>query len=183
MKKLKLNKKYENGRSMVEMLGVLAVIGVISVGGLTAYSYTMKRQRISQTIHQVSVAIQSARGLLLTKMDDGELDNNNCAPIRYIMPRARLCASNENAFQTEIGACVSVCRDANNIWLMNISFDEVPEDDMITFNDCQNILDSAVAQHGFLNDAGKRYTKRNREVVSTVCNNFEQLNLVIYDKN
>ena len=28
----------ENGRSMVEMLGVLAIIGVLSVGGIAGYS-------------------------------------------------------------------------------------------------------------------------------------------------
>ena len=38
-------KKLESGRSMVEMLGVLAIIGVLSVGGIAGYSLAMRRHR------------------------------------------------------------------------------------------------------------------------------------------
>ena len=36
-----LLRKKEFGRSMVEMLGVLAIIGVLSVGGIAGYRYAM----------------------------------------------------------------------------------------------------------------------------------------------
>ncbi len=35
--------KLESGRSMVEMLGVLAIIGVLSVGGIAGYRYAMQK--------------------------------------------------------------------------------------------------------------------------------------------
>ena len=38
-------KHFEAGRSMVEMLGVLAVVGVLSIGGIMGYSYGMNRYR------------------------------------------------------------------------------------------------------------------------------------------
>jgi len=38
-------KKQESGRSMVEMLGVLAIIGVLSVGGIAGYTLSMRRHR------------------------------------------------------------------------------------------------------------------------------------------
>ena len=41
-------KKSESGRSMVEMLGVLAIIGVLSVGGIAGYSLGMRRHRANQ---------------------------------------------------------------------------------------------------------------------------------------
>ena len=41
-------KKLESGRSMVEMLGVLAIIGVLSVGGIAGYSLSMRRHRANQ---------------------------------------------------------------------------------------------------------------------------------------
>ncbi len=41
-------KKTESGRSMVEMLGVLAIIGVLSVGGIAGYSLSMRRHRANQ---------------------------------------------------------------------------------------------------------------------------------------
>ena len=46
-----MNKNYkinEQGRSMVEMLGVLAIIGVLSVGGISAYSTAMKKYKANE---------------------------------------------------------------------------------------------------------------------------------------
>lgn len=39
-------KKIQSGRSMVEMLGVLAIIGVLSVGGVAGYRYAMRQFKI-----------------------------------------------------------------------------------------------------------------------------------------
>ena len=41
-------KKSESGRSMVEMLGVLAIIGVLSIGGIAGYTLSMRRYRANQ---------------------------------------------------------------------------------------------------------------------------------------
>ncbi len=43
-------KKLESGRSMVEMLGVLAIIGVLSVGGIAGYSLSMRRHRANSVV-------------------------------------------------------------------------------------------------------------------------------------
>ncbi|MBR5130716.1 MAG: hypothetical protein IKV03_05795 [Alphaproteobacteria bacterium] len=48
-----MNFKIETGRSMVEMLGVLAIIGVLSIGGITGYSYGMDKYRANQTINDI----------------------------------------------------------------------------------------------------------------------------------
>ncbi len=40
----------ETGRSMVEMLGVLAIIGVLSVGGIAGYTLAMNRYRANEII-------------------------------------------------------------------------------------------------------------------------------------
>ena len=47
-------KKSESGRSMVEMLGVLAIIGVLSVGGIAGYSLSMRRHRANQVVDYAS---------------------------------------------------------------------------------------------------------------------------------
>ena len=47
-------KKSESGRSMVEMLGVLAIIGVLSVGGIAGYSLGMRKHRANQIADTVS---------------------------------------------------------------------------------------------------------------------------------
>ena len=40
----------ESGRSMVEMLGVLAIIGVLSIGGIAGYSMAMNRYRANEAL-------------------------------------------------------------------------------------------------------------------------------------
>lgn len=47
----------EFGRSMVEMLGVLAVIGVLSAGGLAGYGKAMHKYRVQKSISFISDAI------------------------------------------------------------------------------------------------------------------------------
>ena len=40
----------ESGRSMVEMLGVLAIIGVLSIGGIAGYTRAMRNWRANEII-------------------------------------------------------------------------------------------------------------------------------------
>ena len=51
------NLQYESGRSMVEMLGTLAIIGVLSIGGIAAYSYGMDKYRANTTMNDVNLRI------------------------------------------------------------------------------------------------------------------------------
>ncbi len=44
----------ENGRSMVEMLGVLAIIGVLSVGAIAGYSKAMMKYKLNKQTEQIS---------------------------------------------------------------------------------------------------------------------------------
>lgn len=46
---------FESGRSMVEILGVLAVIGVLSIGGLVGYRYAMDKYRANDIINEVNM--------------------------------------------------------------------------------------------------------------------------------
>ena len=59
--------KNQSGRSMIEMLGVLAIIGVLSVGGLVGYSKAMERYRVNETINQVTHIVQNTRDLFKTQ--------------------------------------------------------------------------------------------------------------------
>ena len=51
------------GRSMIEMLGVLAIVGVLSVGGIAGYSKAMQKFKINKTIDQVSQIVANIRTL------------------------------------------------------------------------------------------------------------------------
>ena len=51
----KMLKKFETGRSMIEMLGVLAIIGVLSVGGIAGYTTAMRSHRANEIINGASM--------------------------------------------------------------------------------------------------------------------------------
>ena len=51
----------ETGRSMVEMLGVLAIIGVLSVGGIAGYNQAMNRYRANEILNTTSMMVMLAK--------------------------------------------------------------------------------------------------------------------------
>ena len=51
----------EKGRSMIEMLGVLAIVGVLSVGGIAGYSKAMGKYKTNQLLAQMSEIIVGVR--------------------------------------------------------------------------------------------------------------------------
>ena len=51
------------GRSMIEMLGVLAIVGVLSVGGIAGYSKAMTKFKINKTADQISQIVANIRTL------------------------------------------------------------------------------------------------------------------------
>ena len=63
----------QSGRSMIEMLGVLAIIGVLSVGGIAGYSKAMMKFKINKTIDQVSQLSQNTRTLYVRQKNYGSL--------------------------------------------------------------------------------------------------------------
>ena len=69
-------KKLQEGRSMIEMLGVLAIIGVLSVGGLAGYTMAMNRHRANTALDYA----QRAFVLIQTWGDGtGSIEEKSCA--------------------------------------------------------------------------------------------------------
>ena len=50
----------QSGRSMVEMLGVLAIIGVLSVGAIAGYSKAMMKYKLNKQSEQLSTIINAS---------------------------------------------------------------------------------------------------------------------------
>ncbi len=51
----------ESGRSMVEMLGVLAIIGVLSVGGIAGYKTAMERIVVNRFMERLNLIYNAAQ--------------------------------------------------------------------------------------------------------------------------
>ena len=93
MKKL----KNQNGRSMIEMLGVLAIIGVLSVGGIAGYSKAMMKYRINKTIEQITLIAGNVRTFFANQGNyDGlgglasSCQGDICTTMRNVMIKAKL---------------------------------------------------------------------------------------------
>ena len=59
----------QSGRSIIEMLGVLAIIGILSIGGLAGYSKAMERYRVNETINHITHIVTNTRTLFKTQKD------------------------------------------------------------------------------------------------------------------
>lgn len=70
-------KELQNGRSMIEMLGVLAIIGVLSIGGLAGYTMAMNRHRANTILDFASRCVVVAQ----TSGDGSTLRTGPCATI------------------------------------------------------------------------------------------------------
>ena len=57
----------EKGRSMIEMLGVLAIVGVLSVGGIAGYSKAMAKFKMNTLLSQVSELTMNIRSLYMSQ--------------------------------------------------------------------------------------------------------------------
>ena len=78
-------KKFQNGRSMIEMLGVLAIIGVLSIGGLAGYTMAMNRHRANQILDYVSRCAVAAQtkgdGYVIGDTSGASLTSTTCGAL------------------------------------------------------------------------------------------------------
>ncbi len=65
-----------SGRSMIEMLGVLAIIGVLSVGGIAGYSKAMMKFKINKTMSQITEIATNVRTLYAQQKDFNGLNTS-----------------------------------------------------------------------------------------------------------
>ena len=107
----------ENGRSMVEMLGVLAIIGVLSVGGIAGYSKAMNKYKINKTTDQVSMLVANLRTLFSSQGDYAGLNNGQAIKFGVVPNDMYAAASNNTyasnyAIKNAFGGSVTIEADA-----------------------------------------------------------------------
>lgn len=74
-----LFKNEQSGRSMVEMLGVLAIIGVLSVGGIAGYSKAMAKFKLTKAQDQLTMMIMNIRTAFATSPGYVDLETGSAA--------------------------------------------------------------------------------------------------------
>jgi Tfp pilus assembly protein PilE len=74
----------QSGRSMIEMLGVLAIIGVLSVGGIAGYSKAMNKYRTNKVADNISMIVTNIRTLYAQQTNFNGLDNSTAIDMGVI---------------------------------------------------------------------------------------------------
>ncbi len=109
-----LSRNDQSGRSMVEMLGVLAIIGVLSVGGISGYSKAMGKFKLTKAQDQITMLLMNVRTAFASSPTYSGLNNEiarelNLAPSEMISAGASTSNTLINAFggSATVGACTA----------------------------------------------------------------------------
>ena len=119
-----------SGRSMIEMLGVLAIIGVLSVGGIAGYSKAMMKFKINKTMSQIAEIATNVRTLYAQQRDFNGL-NNETAVQMGIVPDSlttsvgRYYTTISNVFGGHVGIYKNLWRDERSF---SVSFSGLPKE-------------------------------------------------------
>jgi len=124
----------ESGRSMIEMLGVLAIIGVLSVGGIAGYSKAMSKYRVNKTVDQISHIAANTRILFSTQKSYSALNGTNAPNIishAKLFPDDLLKADNKNPFGGDVTLTASKRfsgddADTNTLKAFTIKYTDIP---------------------------------------------------------
>ena len=100
-------KMNEYGRSMIEMLGVLAIIGVLTVGGIAGYTKAMNRYRLNETEKQITSIVANIRTLYLQQTSYNGL-NNLSAVKSEIVPQEMVDKNSEGKLTNIFGGDVYI---------------------------------------------------------------------------
>lgn len=69
----------QSGRSMIEMLGVLAIVGMLTVGGIMGYSSATSKLQLNNTTESIQMLTSNIRELFSAQPDYAGLDTTATA--------------------------------------------------------------------------------------------------------
>ena len=128
--------KEQSGRSMIEMLGVLAIIGVLSVGGIAGYSKAMNKFKTNQVADQVSMLIANIK-TMYAQQNSYEGLNNKTAVDMGLVPDELNAGYNEYNAGTTAQPDMKKRQDLTNSFNGNVYISAASsvggEDDKLAF--------------------------------------------------
>ena len=148
--------KSENGRSMVEMLGVLAIIGVLSVGAIAGYSKAMFKYKLNKHAEQLNQVVNSV--IKYVRVMDSYKSAQNLTPLFVKLGEIpqEMIKDGSGYLYDRFGAKVTLqtngCNDENTICsevILNYSITSSEN-----FAVCQNLLTVAKEFHNDIYSTG-----------------------------
>lgn len=132
----------EQGRSMIEMLGVLAIVGVLSVGGIAGYSKAMNKFKTNKVSDQVQMISTNIRTLFSSQRTYTGL-NNGMALRAGLIPGEMYQAASKasdytssytitNAFGGGVAIKAVDQSSGGDEMAFAISFDQIPQSSCVS---------------------------------------------------
>ena len=143
----------ENGRSMIEMLGVLAIIGVLSVGAMSGYAKAMFKYKLNKQAEQLSTVFNAVARNVYSFNDIDQTSNLTNYFIKLGEFPNEMIHSNTtqhvyDIFNTRIGISKEVYDDR---YVMAVYMNpELRKKSSEYFDICQNIVLAAKANSNSL---------------------------------
>ncbi len=128
---MKITKNNQKGRSMVEMLGVLAIIGVLSIGAIAGYSKAMFKYKMNKTLDVLSNAIARIVELDSMKWGDDTIETPQDM-IKYGIPCEEITVEGDSACKLPNGD-MWLMQAASSTYTMILLFPNNPFDSCVAF--------------------------------------------------
>ena len=129
-----------SGRSMVEMLGVLAIIGVLSVGAISGYSKAMMKYKLNKQREQIT-AVMSAM-IEYQSIISTITTNESIVPTLIklnALPPEMIINKNSTHLQDVLGLSISITRAGKSCVYYTFHMTDFADDNHTI---CRNILES-----------------------------------------
>ena len=94
------------GRSMVETLGVLAIIGVLSVGGMAGFSKMISQNKVNKTLEQIGIISSKLSAVGSNAISYSGLSNKSA--IKYNAVPAEAIVSTSGHLQNPFGGNIAI---------------------------------------------------------------------------
>ena len=125
-------KTNESGRSMIEMLGVLAIIGVLSVGGIAGYSKAMNKFKTNKVADNVSMLVANIKTLYAQQKTYHGLTNQTAVDMGVVPDELGTTSDLTNAFNGKVYISTADSTTDNDDKAFNIVFDGLSREACIT---------------------------------------------------
>ena len=123
----------ETGRSMVEMLGVLAIIGVLSAGGLAGYSKAMFKHKLNNTMEQITMLVTNIRTAYGQQRNYSGLNNEKALGLGIIPPvMGKTKSTLTNPFKGAVTIVAAAAKSGVDNTGFTVKYEKLPKEACIS---------------------------------------------------
>lgn len=149
-------KQNQTGRSMIEMLGVLAIVGILSIGGIAGFSKAMSKYKLNQALEQYNFVFN----LIVYDMDKWRrlavVGSYELAPILKnmgILPQNMIRHPTDSKLYDVFGNSFYVRKKTSQIQL-GVSMNIARDDMFISFGGAKELCQAL-----YVNEISQRHTE------------------------